>query len=172
MKRADLEHILRTAGTLARVKQLVIVGSQAILGKHPDAPAELLKSQELDTYPLDDPEKADLIDGSIGEMSPFHAEFGYFAHGVGPETAVLPRGWKKRLVKVRNRNTGGVTGLCLAPLDLAVSKLVAGRDKDIRFVSAMLKHRLALRDAIAKRIAELPRSHVAVARASLVRCRP
>ena len=170
MKRADLEHILRAAGTLARVRKLVILGSQAILGKYPDAPAELLLSQDLDTYPLDDPEKADLIDGSIGEMSPFHAEFGYFAHGVGPETAILPHNWKKRLVKVQNRNTGGVTGLCLDPVDLAVSKLVAGRAKDIRFVSSMLRHKLASRDAILKRAGELPKSRIAAARSALERC--
>ncbi len=36
--------------------------------------------------------KADLIDGSIGELSPFHETFGYYAHGLGPETAALPAG--------------------------------------------------------------------------------
>jgi hypothetical protein len=47
----------------------------------------LLTSQEADIYPLGDPAKSDLIDGTIGELSPFHETFGYYAHGVGPETA-------------------------------------------------------------------------------------
>ena len=36
------------------------------------------------------PEDDSLIDGSIGEESPFHRTFGYYVHGVGgEETAVL-----------------------------------------------------------------------------------
>ena len=64
MKRADLEHIIRAAGSIADAQQLLIIGSQAILGSYPDAPADLTASAEADTYPLDAPEKADLIDGS------------------------------------------------------------------------------------------------------------
>jgi hypothetical protein len=112
------------------------------LASCPDAPEELLRSVEVDCYPLDDPAKADLIDGSIGELSPFHETFGYYAHGIGPETAVLPRGWRRRVVRLENENTGGVIGLCLAPDDLAVSKLLAGREKDVEFVRAMLRARL------------------------------
>jgi hypothetical protein len=33
------------------------------------------------------PDRADLIDGTIGELSPFHATYGYYAHGVGESTA-------------------------------------------------------------------------------------
>ena len=142
MKRADLEHIIRAAGSIAETDRLVILGSQAILGSFPQAPQELLASQEADLYPPDEPGKADLIDGSIGELSPFHEQFGYYAHGVGPETATLAPGWEERLVPLANENTRGVTGLCLHPLDLALSKLIAARDKDIAFVRIMLQHRL------------------------------
>jgi hypothetical protein len=54
-----------------------------------------------------------LIDGSIGEGSPFNQTFGYYAHGVSEETAILPAGWKERLVMVQNANTGSGSGLCL-----------------------------------------------------------
>jgi hypothetical protein len=40
----------------------------------------------------------------IGELSPFHETFGYYAHGVAEETALLPQGWKDRLVAVQNAN--------------------------------------------------------------------
>jgi hypothetical protein len=92
VKRSQLEHVIRAAAALAQSRELVVLGSQAILGAHPDAPNSLLTSQEVDLYPLDNPDKADLIDGSIGELSPFHETFGYYAHGVGPDTAVLPSG--------------------------------------------------------------------------------
>jgi hypothetical protein len=158
VKRADLEHIIRAAGSIANSRELIIVGSQAILGAFPNPPAELAVSQEADTYPLDDPKKADLIDGSIGEKSPFHETFGYYAHGVSPETAILPANWQQRLVRVQNANTNGIAGLCLSAVDLAASKLAAGREKDLNFVSAMLQHRLIAKSEIATVLTELPDS--------------
>jgi hypothetical protein len=142
VNRAQLEHLIKAGGSIARSDEIVIVGSQAILASFPDAPAELLRSMEADCFPLDHPERADLIDGSIGELSPFHGTFGYYAHGVGPETALLPSGWRSRLVRMEAPSAGGAVGLCLSPLDIAASKLLAGREKDIAFVRTMLRHGL------------------------------
>jgi hypothetical protein len=163
MKRADLEHIIRAAGSITDCRQIVVIGSQAILGSFPDAPVEITASQEADTFPLDAPEKADLIDGSIGEKSPFHEAFGYYAHGVGPETAILPAQWQTRLVEVANENTRGIVGLCLSPSDLAISKLLAGREKDLEFVKAMLTHGLLDVDALRALLPELDPVHREVA---------
>jgi hypothetical protein len=90
-------------------------------------------------YPVNQPELADLIDGAIGEGSPFHDRFGYYAQGVGPETAILPSGWQTRLVRIQNPNTDLKVGLCLEPHDLAASKLAAGREKDWPFVAEMIR---------------------------------
>jgi hypothetical protein len=140
MKRSELEHLIRAAGTIAEDDEIVIIGSQAVLGQFPDAPAVLLVSAEADLYPLNHPERADLIDGRIGEGSQFHAEFGYYAQGVGEETAVLPRGWRERLVRIANPNTRGIAGLCLEINDLAISKYVAGREKDLQFTRELARH--------------------------------
>ena len=156
MTREQLEHILRAAAGITGTSEFVIIGSQAILGQYPDAPAELRISMEADVFSFRDPQAADLIDGSIGEESPFHHTFGYYAHGVGEETAVVPAGWKDRLIPVRSENTGQATGLCLEAHDLAVSKLVAGRDNDLAFVAAMLRHGLASTDVIRERLATTP----------------
>ena len=98
MKRADLEHIIRAAAAIANSRELIIVGSQAILGASPDPPAELTVSMEADTYPLDDPSKADLIDGSIGEKSP--NTFGLLMvsvdSGTAPEWATLK--WLRTII--------------------------------------------------------------------------
>lgn len=142
MNRAQLEHVVRASASVAGVDELVVVGSQAILAARPDAPAELLVSMEADVYPPQAPDRATLIDGSIGELSPFHQTFGYYAHGVSPETARLPADWRTRAIKLQNENTGGVTAWCLAPADLAVSKLLAGREKDFSFVRVLLQCRL------------------------------
>jgi hypothetical protein len=106
MHRQQLEHIIRAAAGITGASEFVIVGSQAVLGQFPQAPDELLVSIEADVFSLRDPADNDLIDGSIGEGSPFHQTFGYYAHGVSVETAVLPTGWRDRLVPVRNENTG------------------------------------------------------------------
>ena len=62
-------------------------------------------SMEADIYPLLTPELADKIDGAIGEGSQFHETYGYYAQGVGPETACLPADWMKRVHRIQNRNT-------------------------------------------------------------------
>jgi hypothetical protein len=109
VRRADLEHIIRATAQIADDDEVVIVGSQAILGQFPDAPPELLQSQDADVYPRNHPERADLVDGTIGELSPFHSTFGYYAHGVGPETAVLPDGWADAKTAVRHGMVDGPT---------------------------------------------------------------
>lgn len=156
MKRADLEHVIRAAAAISTDPELVIVGSQAILGQFPDAPAELLVSVEADVYPKNAPQLADLIDGSIGELSPFHQTFGYYAQGVGPETAKLPAGWETRLVKVQNANTHGAIGWCLEVHDLALSKYAAGRDKVLAFTRVLATHALVQRATLEERAAHMP----------------
>ena len=65
------------------------------------------------------------------------------AHGVDETTAPLPEGWRARLVPVCNENTRGATGWCLEVHDLAVSKLAAGREKDVEYLAALFRHALA-----------------------------
>ncbi len=162
MKRHELEHVIRAAGTISETKELVILGSQAILAKYPDAPEELTVSQEVDTYPLDDPQMADLIDGCIGELSLFHEQFGYYAHGVGPETACLPRNWRERAIRICNESTKDIIGICLSPADLAARNLVAGRDKDILFVEIMLQNNYISADELNDLFKELPQDKIEV----------
>jgi hypothetical protein len=132
----------------------VVIGSQSILAQFPDAPAEVLVSIEADMYPPDRPELADLVDGAIGEGSQFHEQFGYYAQGVGPDTAMLPESWQRRLVSIKNENTAGVEALCLEVHDLAISKYVAGREKDLVFTLALARHRLTRKATLRSRLAE------------------
>lgn len=143
MTREQLEHLIRAAGTITAEDEIVVIGSQAVLGQFPNAPASMRVSMEADLFPLHHPERADVIDGSIGELSPFHETFGYYAQGVSEATARLPQGWKERLVVIQNENTRGVRGLCLEIHDLLVAKAVAGREKDFDFLREAAKHRIA-----------------------------
>src|SRR6185437_13092208 len=105
MTRSGLERIIRAAGAIAKDGEIVVIGSQAILGEYPDAPPALLASMEAGVFPLNHPERADRIEGAIGEGSRFHEEFGYYAQAVSASTATLPKGWRRRLVRVHNQNT-------------------------------------------------------------------
>lgn len=155
MKRDEIEHVLRAAGAITGVSTWVIVGSQAILGSVPNAPAELLVSQEVDLYAPADDAASDLVDGSIGEKSPFHESFGYYAHGVGEETAILPSRWRERAVAIQTPFTGGVIGICPEPADLAVSKLAAWREKDQEFVRILVQREIVSVDQILARLGEV-----------------
>lgn len=142
MHRTELEHLLRASSGTTGEKDFIIIGSQSVLGKHPDAPRELRQSMELDIYPRHRPELSEDIEGSLGRYSQFGDTYGYFADGVSPDTALLPAGWESRLTPVCNENTGGATGWCIDPCDLTIAKLYASRPKDIAFIRGMLKHHM------------------------------
>lgn len=76
-------------------------------------------------------------------------EFGYHADGVGPETAVMPADWMQR---ASLHYIGDVTAICPEIHDLAVSKAVAGRDKDAEFVRVLLKERMIDIETLRERI--------------------
>jgi hypothetical protein len=152
MNRKQLEHVIRAGGDVCGDEDLVIIGSQAVLGQFPDAPEALLSSMEVDLFPRNRPERTSDIDGAIGELSPFHTTHGYYAHGVSEETASLPSGWKERLVPISTEQTRGITGWCLEVHDIAVSKLIAAREKDIQFVECLLDRKLIDLDTLAARL--------------------
>lgn len=154
MRRSELEHIIRASGQVAQDDEIVIIGSQSILGQFPNAPTRLLASMEADIYPNHNPERADRVDSAIGEGSSFHELHGYYAQGVGPETAVLPTGWKDRLVVIKNENTNGITGLCLEVHDLAISKIVACRYKDLEFIQVLKRQDMIQKNIMLARLAE------------------
>ncbi|MDD3443641.1 hypothetical protein PTW32_00775 [Dechloromonas agitata] len=140
MTREELEHIIRASGDITDQYEFVIVGSQSMLGPVPNPEAEFTMSMEADIYPLMAPELADRIDGAIGEGSQFHQNYGYYAQGVGPDTAMLPQDWMQRVHRVQNGNTNDRVGYCLDVIDLFLAKAVAGRDKDREFCMALFEH--------------------------------
>lgn len=102
MKRQQLAHLLRSACQIAHDKDVLVLGSQAILGTYDDdelTPAVRM-SMEADIAFLNDPDrrKADDVEGAIGEMSAFHETNQVCAEGTHIDTAELPAGWRDRLV--------------------------------------------------------------------------
>ena len=142
MKRHEFGHAVRAAAAILGTKELLVIGSQALHASSPKKfPKEAERSVEVDIAALDDSDgrKADLLDGSIGEASMFHETFGYYAQGVTAKTAVLPKNWRKRLVRYETAATRPVVAWCLEIHDLWISKAIAGRLKDLEFCAALLK---------------------------------
>jgi hypothetical protein len=147
---------LRAASTVAGDPGILVIGSQSVLGSFTerDLPFEATASMEADVAFLDDPDdvKADQVDGAIGELSTFHETFGYYAQGVSVSTAVLPDGWRDRVVVFAASGVTQSRGLCLDPHDCVVSKLVAGREKDLTFAAALVREDLVSLDVLDERI--------------------
>lgn len=169
MRRADFEHVIAAASDVSGEREIVVIGSQAILGNVAEPPVSMLVSMEADVYPLSDPRKADEIEGSLGEGSQFQSTFGYYAQAVRPETVVGPAGWEDRLVRIeipaRVGQSEGAIALCLEIHDLVLAKCAAGRQRDWDFAKAALAATLVQVDELFRRIEDLPeppadRSHV------------
>lgn len=156
MTRAELEHAIRAACDVAHDDAIFVFGSQAILGQFPDAPNALRQSSEVDVAPVGRTDMIDAIDANLGELSLFHQTHGFYVHGLDIEAALLPDGWKARLIDVRGPGTFYKAGLCLEGHDLAGSKLAAFRDKDRDFVRVLLAERMIDRTTLMARIATLP----------------
>jgi hypothetical protein len=66
VNRQELEHVINAAAEITG-DEIVVIGSQAILGPFPQAPPALLRSMEADLYPRNDPDRAIEIDGALGD---------------------------------------------------------------------------------------------------------
>ncbi len=170
MTRFQLEHIIRAAGAITECDDFVIIESQAIHASIENPPEEIIYSNEADIYPLNEPQKSDLIDGAIGEKSFFHEEFSYYAHGIGPETAKMPSNWKERTVNISSEYTRGVTAICPSVADIAISKLIANREKDIKYVSLLLKYEYINEKELLGLISEVDEKYVSLVKKNINIC--
>ena len=149
MRKQQIELLLHEAGTIAREREFFIIGSQAAHAYCDEAPAEVLVSRECDIYPKNRPEAVLLLTAKLGPESQFARDKGYYADVVTPDLATLPAGWESR---VKPLALGPVTALCLDINDLLVSKLAAGRLKDMEFAAALLHLGFAEEAALIERI--------------------
>jgi hypothetical protein len=155
MKKHQLDHVLRAAGKITGQKQFVIVGSQSLHGKWPDLPDDIVSSAEADLIAKGDATRTEWLN-AIGQDSPFHEQFGYYADPVEEGTAILPAGWKGRLVNLPPGDTDGVKGLCLEPHDLAIAKYVARREKDLAFNRALAQRGIVTAERLLQLLPKTP----------------
>lgn len=118
---------------------MIVLGSAAFLASFPEI-GESGQPLEptLDADFLLEPMSADLADilkDAIGEPSILFQKHGYYADCLRPEIVeTFPAGWERRLVPFGDY--GDV--FALEPYDVALIKLVIGRNKDLSLVRALL----------------------------------
>lgn len=160
MNRDELAHLVRSASAIAGSNEMLIIGSQSVLGTFDERelPDRTTLSREADIAFWNDEDEtmSDRVDGAIGELSDFDNTFGIYAQGVSLTTATLPLGWRDRLVRFENEGTRGAIAWCLEVHDLALSKLAAHRPKDYEFVNALLDERLIDINVLRSRVSDMP----------------
>jgi hypothetical protein len=160
VRKSDFDHVIAAAATVCGEDEIVVIGSQSIWGSVEDPPEAMVRSLEADVYPRRDPSRAEEIDGALGDGSQFQRTYGYYAHGVGPETAKAPAGWADRLVTIevprRPGQSGHVRALCLERHDLVMAKCAAGRERDWEFAKAALSAHLVELNHLLGSIDQMP----------------
>jgi Nucleotidyltransferase of unknown function (DUF6036) len=142
MKRPQLIELLQRIRSNHPVTRLIVAGSQALYATARSVPECVQFSIEADVLLIREAfgDRRD-IEQRFGMDSAFQADTGFYAHPVGPGTIVLPSGWEERLVPF-GRDDGLDNVWALEIHDLAASKLMASREKDIEFLRALLERGL------------------------------
>ena len=142
----DLDRAVRALGRHFDTDEVIVIGSQAILVHHAQAPVIMRTSGEIDAYPgnsrvweSQNPGQlaSEEINALFGSGSRFHERFGFYIDGVDANTAKLPPDWKDR-ADMRAVDDNGGTIRVIAPSieDLIVSKLFRLDEKDRDFIRA------------------------------------
>jgi hypothetical protein len=155
MRRSQLQHVIYEIGRRFELTDFHVIGSAAILAQLPEPPeGALTATRDVDVIPPGGDERlADRISFVLGEASDFDAEHGYYAQGVSERTATYaPAGWKGRALPVRVER---YTGWCMEAHDLVISKLGAGRDKDLEFARSLAALGLVEQQTLRQRLQEV-----------------
>jgi hypothetical protein len=157
MRRRELQHIILEVGERFALREVFVIGSAAILAVLPDPPEGVLTAtRDVDIIPPNDEDErmADQISFVIGEASPFDVEYGYHAQGVSIATpSHAPHGWQGRTIDV---SVGNIVARCMEPHDVVLSKLAAGRKKDLEFARAAVALGIVERSVLLTRLALVP----------------
>jgi uncharacterized nucleotidyltransferase DUF6036 len=155
MNREGLHRIIRAAAAMLGEDSVLIIGSQSILASFRELmlPDDATLSAEADVLPSTTTTKRRPTRSTVCLAKPATSPRSTASTRTAcrPWTASLPSGWDERLVRIEDPESGAV-GLCLHPEDLCVAKVLAGRPKDIRFLTAVFQAGLVDPDAVTRKL--------------------
>ena len=141
LKKAQIEHLVRSAAAITGQKTFVMVGTGAVIAQLKNLPLAMTRTREIDIHADGAPDLdavSLLIDGTIGEGSQFDETFGYYAHGIKEGSACLPDDWRTRAKRIPLPGQPDIACICPDVDDVALSKACAWREKDRLWLQAAL----------------------------------
>lgn len=159
MNLGSLQHLMRSVRTLATDCQVIVLGSASLLASFPELgegsePLAVTYDADLCPQPFDET-TALMIHESLGESGAFHLRHGYHADVLRDSIfETLPPGWRERLVPV----PGCDGAMALEPHDLAATKLLVGRAKDIALVRHLAVSGRVSRQMVEQRLDAIPKA--------------
>ena len=142
MRKSDLFDLIADIKSLSPDETLIIVGSQAAYAVTNYLPEIARRSIECDfLFAGGRANVREKVNKEFGVLTEYQDEHGYYADAVGLATIVLPEGWDKRLKPLHDDN-GNLVANCIDLYDVAASKLIAGRSKDLEYLESILASEL------------------------------
>jgi hypothetical protein len=114
----DVPRIVGDAARLVRRGELVVFGSGALAFWLHAAP----RSRDVDLW-CDPPERGEVVESLMGELSWYHDRHGVYVEVWGPETFAAPAGWPDRARRLTSEAAPGVTLVVPHPHDVLLAKL-------------------------------------------------
>ncbi len=167
MQKSDLFELVRQIKQIAPEEIPIIVGSQAVHVITQILPEIVQQSIECDfLLASEKSETRAEINKKLGVFSSYQLEHGFYADALGLATVILPTGWQERLQKFEDEN-GNVIAYVAEIHDIAISKLIAGREKDFLFLKELFVREFIEIDVFLERVflvQSMPQSAVLVSR--------
>jgi hypothetical protein len=167
VRKSDLFELIRQIKTLLSDETPIIVGSQAVHLVTNFPPEIVQYSIECDFLIIGGKgETRAEINKKFGVFSNFQLEKGFYADALGLATVILPTNWQERLQSLKDE-TGETIGLVAEIHDIAVSKLIAGREKDFQLLKELFTREFIKIDIFIERvllIKDMPQNAVLVTR--------
>lgn len=148
-----LQHLVRSVLVLTGDCHVIVLGSASLLASFPELgqgsePLTTTFDADLCFQPFDET-TARMLHEALGESGAFHLRHGYHVDVLRDAIfETLPPGWRERLVLV----PGCHGALALDPHDLAATKLLVGRPKDIALVRHLAITTRLLREIVVQRL--------------------
>lgn len=159
---ADLEVAVREIKRVTGCLELVVGGSGALVASDARGADELLRTVDFDIGITKEGTTQGLreFEAKLGRRSEFAQTHGFYVEHAGEPllTDLLPDGWRERATCLTLEE---VSVLLLAPVDIAINKLDAGRPKDFVHLSMMLHSGLVTNDEVEAAISRMPLSFLA-----------
>jgi hypothetical protein len=133
VRKSDLFELISAIKSLVPGEMPIIVGSQAVHLVTEFPPEIVRQSIECDFLLIGGKsETRTAINKTFGVFSQFQIEKGFYADALGLATVILSTGWPERLQNLEDED-GKTIANVVEIHDIAVSKLIAGREKVLFF---------------------------------------